>query len=161
MPFIVEPVPPDHCTHCYNPIATGAWTVPTIDGRRLSVCVAMAPPAVSWDDEPAARGRGCGVTLAPWVCGETIPAGSVALCDRCAHAREGGRVRRGGRANRQRPTVVGLLALAYVAGGMAPARAGTAFEDNVVRQIERISDLLRELAHAKAEPVRVVCECPK
>lgn len=31
-----------------------------------------------------APARGCGAALAPWRCGELMPVGSVALCDRCA-----------------------------------------------------------------------------
>jgi len=51
-----------------------------------------------------------------------------------------------------------FLALAYVAGGAAPLRAGTTtFEDGVIRQLENLSDSLRDLAHR--EPTRVICEC--
>jgi len=48
-----------------------------------------------------------------------------------------------------------LLAAAFVAGGLSPVRAGT--EDAVVRQLERISDSLRELAHRDTKTT--VCEC--
>jgi hypothetical protein len=44
-----------------------------VAGTKRKRHVACEPPA-----------RGCGAPLAPWHCGELMPVGSVALCDRCA-----------------------------------------------------------------------------
>jgi hypothetical protein len=35
------------CTRCGGPVAPRAWTVPTVDGVRHEVCVAMAPAEVA------------------------------------------------------------------------------------------------------------------
>jgi hypothetical protein len=48
-----------------------------------------------------------------------------------------------------------LLALAFVAGGLSPARADST--DKIVQLLDRMADSLREIAHR--EPVRVICEC--
>lgn len=57
-----------------------------------------------------------------------------------------------------RPWVLGLLlALAFVAGGASPLRAGTsAAEDAIVRQLERLTDAVKDLGR---RDVKVECRC--
>lgn len=57
--------------------------MPMVDGERHSVCAAMAPPAPPEVEDS----RGCGAAMPPWRCGELMPVGLVALCDRCVDAK--------------------------------------------------------------------------
>lgn len=51
-----------------------------------------------------------------------------------------------------------FLSLGYLAGGLAPARAGTTSPEGVIaKELEKIADALHELA--RREPVHVTCEC--